>query len=510
MDEPLTVLCVDDEENILKALKRLFRKESFRVVTTTSGTEGLAILQAGGNFGLILSDQRMPEMTGTAFLSAAAAITPQTPRILLTGYADLQSTMGAVNQGGVSRIICKPWEDHDILLIVRDTLQSYSLTRENRRLAATIKEQNDELAHWNSRLTLQVQLQTEQLQRQLDEITRLKQNLETENIHLRAEVLTHMDPGMIIGASEALNRVLMLAERVAPTDSTVLIQGETGTGKELIANCIHRNSRRSERVMHKINCAAIPENLLESELFGREKGAFTGAVAQQIGHFELADGSTLFLDEVGELPLIAQAKLLRVLQEGQFERLGSPKTHQTDVRVIAATNRDLAQEVRQGRFREDLFYRLNVFPIKLPLLRERSEDIPLLVCFFVRTVGEKMGRTVCKINPRDMEALQRYPWPGNIRELRNCIEHSLIFSSGDTLQVILPEGPQRRQDPLTLSLQEVEQQHITAVLGGTNWRVHGEKGAARILGLNPNTLFFRMKKLGIPLLSEQRQQTRES
>jgi formate hydrogenlyase transcriptional activator len=500
-DHPLSILCVDDDQPVLASLYRLLRREA-RVVTATSGEEALALLAGDTRFGVILSDHRMPGMDGTTFLAAAATLTPDTPRILLTGHADLQIAQDAVNRGGASRIIFKPWEDHDIIQTVRDSISRFLLVKENRQQAVTITEQRDELARCNDRLTAQVKAQTEKLQRQLDEITKLEKILKAENIQLRAKVNTHMEQGKIIGNSLPLKKVLSMAERVAPTGSTVLILGETGTGKELLAQFIHQNSPRSGMVLHKINCAAIPENLVESELFGREKGAYTGAVEQQIGHFELADGSTILLDEVGELPFGAQAKLLRVLQEGEFERLGSPLIHRTNVRVIAATNRDLLEEVRQGRFREDLYYRLNVFPLKLPLLRERPDDIPLLVDAFIKELGDKMGRTVNRVTTHDREALQRYSWPGNIRELHNIIEHALIFSSGDTLQVTLPENQPSPSHPSSLSLHEVERSHITTVLESTGWRVHGESGAARILGLNPNTLFFRMKKLDIPLLKQ--------
>ncbi len=500
-DHPLTILCVDDDASILATLRRLLRREA-RVLSAMSGEEALATLANNENIGVILSDHRMPVMDGTTFLAAAGKVAPDTPRILLTGYADLQMALDAVNRGGACRIIRKPWDDHDVLQAVRDALCRYRLVRENRRFAAIIKEQRDELTKCNSHLTAQVQTQTEKLRRQLAEITKLEKKLAAENLQLREEVRPYLNHGKIIGDSMSLKKVLTMAERVAPTGSTVLILGDTGTGKELLAQFIHQNSPRRGMVLHKINCAAIPENLVESELFGREKGAYTGAVEQQIGHFESADGSTILLDEVGELPFGAQAKLLRVLQEGEFERLGSPTIHRTNVRVIAATNRDLMKEVQQGRFREDLYYRLNVFPLKLPLLRERTEDIPLLVSAIIRELGGKMGRTVSKIKPNDMEALQRYAWPGNIRELRNIIEHALIFSSGDTLQVTLPEPLPQSLPPLTLALQDVERRHITAVLESTGWRVHGDSGAARILDLNPNTLFFRMKKLRIPLLKQ--------
>ena len=335
-----------------------------------------------------------------------------------------------------------------------------------------------------------------ELRIKFEEISTLKQQVEAENVYLRAEIRDRLEPGQLIGSSAALRQVLAQAELAAPTDTTVLIQGETGTGKELIARYLHQHSNRSRRNLCILSCAAIPATLLESELFGHEKGSFTGALDRRLGHFEVADQSTIFLDEIGELPLEAQAKLLRVLQEGEFCRVGSSSTIKTDVRIIAATNRDLANEVREGRFREDLYYRLSVFPLSVPPLRERSEDIPSLVWAFVYELGARMGKSITRINAREMTALQQYVWPGNIRELRNVIEHALIFSRGDTLQITLPatHHPSRRQ---SLLMQDVEYQHITEVLRSTNWRVDGPKGAARLLGLHPNTLHSRIKKLGI-------------
>ena len=341
----------------------------------------------------------------------------------------------------------------------------------------------------------------EELQRHLREISALKQQVEAENIYLRAEIRDRLEPGEIIGSSPALRKVLAQAAQLATTDITVLLQGATGTGKELLACYLHQHSNRRQRNLYKLSCAAIPSALLETELFGHEKGAFTGAVDRRIGHFELADQATLFLDEIGELPLESQVKLLRVLQEGEFCRVGSAKTLRTNVRVIAATNRNLAEEVRQGRFREDLYYRLSAFPLTLPTLRERSEDIPQLVWAFVHELGAKMGKIITRISAQEMAALQQHSWPGNIRELRNVIEHALIFSRDGTLQLRLPASPGTVSRPAR-SLREMEYQHITDTLGTTNWCVEGPKGAARVLDLNPNTLRSRMRKLGIPLHRE--------
>ena len=305
----------------------------------------------------------------------------------------------------------------------------------------------------------------------------------------------------IIGESPALKRTLKQVEIVAPTDSTVLLLGETGTGKELIARAIHNLSFRRERTLVKVNCAAIPTGLLESELFGHEKGAFTGAIAQRIGRFELANRGTIFLDEIGDTPIELQPKLLRVLQEREFERLGSTRTLRTDARLIAATNRDLREMVEQQKFREDLFYRLNVFPIYVPALRERPEDIPLLVNHFVQRFARRMDRTIETIPAETMAALTRYAWPGNIRELQNLIERAVILSHGPVLQVPLQDLDShtalRRDNGKDQTLEAAERAHILAILKETRWVLGGAGGAAVRLGMNRSTLQFRLKKLGI-------------
>jgi len=300
----------------------------------------------------------------------------------------------------------------------------------------------------------------------------------------------------IVGVSPAMRAALKKAQQVAPTDSAVLIMGETGTGKELIANTIHQWSRRGTKAMVKTNCGALPGPLIESELFGREKGAFTGALARQIGRFELADKSTILLDEIGELPLELQPKLLRVLQEGQFERLGSPRPVSVDVRVIAATNRNLEAMTKEGRFREDLFYRLNVFPIYIPPLRQRPEDIPILTWHILTGVGKRMGRVVERVHPATMRDFQRYSWPGNVRELHNVIERNLILSMGPVFQAEILHHEVRQAAKLQ-SLNEVEADYLRRVLHRTKWRVRGAGGAAEVLGLKPTTLEARMKKHGI-------------
>jgi len=336
----------------------------------------------------------------------------------------------------------------------------------------------------------------ESLRQALAEIQRLKDRPEAERDYLRTEIKVSHSFGEIIGESKVIKNVLHQIEQVAPADSPVLILGETGTGKELIARAVHRLSRRNARAMIKVNCAALPAALVESELFGRERGAFTGAITSQAGRFELADGSTIFLDEIGELSPQVQAKLLRVLQEGEFERLGSPKVHKTDARIIAATNRDLAEEVRQGRFRQDLYYRLSVFPIKVPPLRERTEDIPTLVSAFVAELASRMGKKISRIPRVTMDSLERYSWPGNIRELRNVLEHGVILSVDDVLR--LPElGDLQMPAEQSTTLAANEREHILRIIEKAGGRIKGANGAANLLGMNPATLYSRMKKLGI-------------
>ncbi len=338
-----------------------------------------------------------------------------------------------------------------------------------------------------------------ELRERLIEIEKLKLQLEKENDYLREEVKAGQGFEKIIGKSDAINYVLFRVKQVAPTDSTVLILGETGTGKGLVANAIHEMSPRKDRPMITVNCAALPANLIESELFGREKGAFTGASARQAGRFDIANGGTIFLDEIGEMPLELQAKLLRVLQDGEFERLGSPRTIKVDVRVIASTSRDLKEEVRSKRFREDLYYRLNVFPLSLPPLHMRADDIPRLVNHFAGKFARKLGKRIDTVPKVTMKALQKYRWPGNVRELEHVIERAVITSQGPVLQLadrLEPEIPSSVRNSLG-DLETVEKEHIIKVLEETSWKIEGQTGAASILNLHPSTLRFRIKKFGI-------------
>ncbi len=353
----------------------------------------------------------------------------------------------------------------------------------------------------------------------------MKDKLNKEKLYLEDEIRTEYHFGAIVGGSKPLKKVLQLVETVAPTDSTVLVRGETGTGKELIARAIHNLSSRRERTFVKLNCAAIPTGLLESELFGHERGAFTGAIAQRIGRFELAHLGTLFLDEVGDIPPELQPKLLRVLQEMEFERLGSSRTIRVNVRLVAATNRDLAQMVREGQFRSDLFYRLNIFPISVPPLRERQEDIPKLIRYFAQKYSLRLNKKIASIASGAMDALSRYSWPGNIRELENFVERAVILSRGNELELPIAELRLRdghvsadddrrskdrrahRQKPQpinpsasesgTMTLEDAEREHILQVLRASDWQVGGPQGAAARLGMKRTTLNSKMKRLSI-------------
>ncbi len=358
----------------------------------------------------------------------------------------------------------------------------------------------------------------ERLRAALVEVEALKNRLQAENVYLQEEIRTEHNFDEMVGHSAPLVSLLNKVERVADTDSTVLVSGETGCGKELIARALHSRSARRHRALVKVNCGAVPASLLESELFGHVKGAFTGAIDRRVGRFELADGGTIFLDEIGELPLDTQVKLLRVLQEREFEPVGSSKTHRVDVRVIAATNRDLAEEVKAGRFRSDLFFRLNVVPLSVPALRDRKEDIPLLVSYFVARFAKKFGRRIEGVSQSAMARLMAYPWPGNIRELQNIIERAVVLASGPVLTidadmiavpesstVRIPSAPLAAVPPSATplsSMHDAERRHIASVLKQTKGVIEGPAGAATVLNLHPNTLRSRMKKLGLTRTGE--------
>ncbi len=376
-----------------------------------------------------------------------------------------------------------------------------ALQKAHNGLERRVEERTSELRTANKHLGKEIKehhQDEESLRQALSEIKTLKDRLEAENIYFRQEAKKKQPYDHILGQSDGLKYVLYRAEQVAPQTTTVLILGETGTGKELIAAVIHNLSPRRDRPLITVNCAALPANLIESELFGREKGAFTGADTRQIGRFEIAHGSTLCLDEIGELPLELQAKLLRVIQHSEFERLGSSRTIKVDVRIVATTNRNLEEEVRKGLFRQDLYYRLNVFPITVPPLRQRQEDIPILVQAFTERYARKLGKQITSIQKETMKALQDYHWPGNIRELESIIERAVILCPGPVLQ--LTDKLEIASLPFSAgmnTLEEAERNQILNTLTETRWRLEGKNGAAAILGLHPSTLRARMHKLGI-------------
>ena len=335
-----------------------------------------------------------------------------------------------------------------------------------------------------------------QLRKHIHEIEILKEQLESENIYLKDQLDLTLEHNEIIGVSEATKYIHYKIKQVAPTDVSVLIEGETGTGKELIARAIHNESRRKDKQFIKVNCASIPENLIESELFGHEKGAFTGAIEKRLGRFEIANGGTIFLDEIGELPMHLQPKLLHVLQQGEFERIGSSKTIKTDVRVIAATNKILTDEIKKGNFRNDLYYRLNVFPITVTPLRERKEDITPLVEHYVKLYSKKLNKPIKIISKAILQGLIEYPWPGNVRELENVIERAIISSNDKRLNIDFLPKPENHSNK-SLSFEENERAHIIKILEQSKWKINGPNGAAEILKLNPQTLRSKMHKLKI-------------
>ena len=415
-----------------------------------------------------------------------------------TFYAQLQST-AKENIDGKAGYIRTTIIDTTERRRAEDALQkAYG------ELDLKVKERTGELIRVNERLSQEIEERkgTEgSLRSAYAENKQLKDRFHAENIYLHNVIDREFNFGEIIGRSNALESVFLKVEQVAPQDATVLLLGETGTGKGVVARSIHSRSSRKDRPMITVNCTALPANLIESELFGREKGAFTGSDARQMGRFELADNGTLFLDEIGEMPMDLQTKLLRVIQDGEFERLGGPKTIKVNVRIIASTNRNLEEEIRKGRFREDLFYRLNVFPITIPPLRQRKEDIPLLVNFFVAKFNKKTGKKIETVSKDTLNVLQEYDWPGNVRELESIIERAVITSQGTGLQILdrfenSPQaGEQEAQDCKALA--ELERDHIFQALEKTGWRIEGKKGAATMLGLNPSTLRGWMRKDGI-------------
>ncbi|MBJ93122.1 MAG: DNA-binding response regulator [Rickettsiales bacterium] len=448
--EGTRVLVVDDEESNLKVLQRVLEKEGYQVDLANNGPEGLDALRAASP-ALLLTDLKMPGMDGLELLKAARAVSPATEVILMTAHGTVELAVEAMKEGAYD-FITKPLKRHDIVRAVGKGIEKAMLVSENRRLREQIAAVSGE------------------------------------------------GPGaQVIGRSAPFRAVMDVIDQVAPSEATVLISGESGTGKEVLARAIHRLSARSAEAMIAVNCAAIPENLIESELFGYEKGAFTGAADRKPGRFELADGGTLFLDEVGELSSSAQVKLLRAIQEGEFERVGGTTTVAVDVRIVAATNRDLERAVAQRSFREDLYYRLNVIPLKLPPLRERRDDISLLAAFFVARYALRNGKQIKGITDEALQALIAYRWPGNIRELENCIERAVVLCRTDQLGAadlprhMQPEGhggPRQIVFAIGTPLRELERVAIDETLRYTGG---DKKLAARLLGIAARTIYRRLE-----------------
>jgi PAS domain S-box-containing protein len=375
-----------------------------------------------------------------------------------------------------------------------------ALKNAHNELERRVKERTVELVKANEELKTEIEDRKRvelELREALSEIKRLKDQLEAERTYLQEEIKLEYNHENIIGQSDELKYTLYKVEQIAPTDTVVIVLGETGTGKELIVRAIHGSSLRKDRPLLKVNCATLPLNLIESELFGHERGAFTGAFDRRVGRFEAANGATLFLDEIGELPLELQPKLLRVIQDGEFERLGSSRTIKVDVRIIAATNRNLEEEVRNHRFRKDLWYRLNIFPITVPALREHMEDILQLVEYYIDKISRRLGKSIESIPTNVMNTLQNYHWPGNVRELENVIERAVINSSGPKLRLVDELKTSQKDLTTSKTMEKVERDHIVRILEQTHWKVSGKNGASEILGLNVSTLRARMRKLGI-------------
>ena len=461
------VYVVDDDLSVREGVGRLIRSSGLKVEAFASAQEFLTNWPSEALSCLVL-DVQLPGISGLDLQQELRSRDAQIPIVFMTGYGDIPMSVRAMKAGAIE-FLTKPFRDEDLLNAVNQAIERG---------------------------------------RQLDES---KNKPAEEQSYPEDELRSKVRFSEIVGKSAALRQVLQEVKLVAPSDATVLILGETGTGKELIARAVHQSSRRSDKPLIQVNCTSIPKELFESEFFGHAKGAFTGAIRDRAGRFEAANGGTLFLDEVGEIPLGLQAKLLRVLQEKSYERIGEERTRQTDVRIVAATNRDLKDEVAAGRFREDLYYRLNVFPLTVPALRERKEDIPFLATHFVELLVKELGCPKPRLTRAAIETLQDYEWPGNIRELRNIIERAVIFAEGGDLEFDVPtsessvnltflqprDAHQAEPEYLTESeMRRRERDNLLAILQKTAWKIKGSDGAAQLLGVKANTLIARIKKMG--------------
>ncbi|MCS5641245.1 MAG: sigma-54 dependent transcriptional regulator [Candidatus Marinimicrobia bacterium] len=469
------ILIVDDEPSVLNSLKRTLRKEH-DVILSQDGFSAIQVLNEQ-EIAVIIADQRMPKMNGVTLLEKAMEIQPDTARILVTGYSDIQAVIDAINEGNVYYYIHKPWEPEDVRLIIRQAIDRYNLIQTNRSLVAEIEETN--------------------------------RRLSDENLLLIQDAEKRYSFDQIIGESPIMNDVFILMRKVIPTDTTVLILGETGTGKELVARAIHTSGPRKTGMFVPQNCAALPDTLLESALFGHKKGAFTDAVSDKKGLFQMADGGTIFLDEITDTSKAFQQRLLRVLQEGEIHPLGSDKAVKVDVRVISASQKDLGEEVKQGRFRADLFYRLNVFPVTLPTLRERHSDIPILIEHFLRVYSQRLGKKINGISQEVLSSLMVYPFPGNVRELENIIERAVVLAKdGSTLtedQISLHSDqpldfnlifPGEEDKKLKSMVEALEKKAILQAL--QRWKGNISK-AAKSLGLSRPGLYQKIDRYEIKM-----------
>ncbi len=494
------ILIIDDEPANVRLVEQMLSLRGFTNVDSTTNPQTGVEMYLDLKTDLVLLDVLMPKMSGFEVLEEIKRIEKGSypPVLVLTASVDQKTHLKAL-EAGARDFLTKPLKQNEVLSRIRNIL-------EVRLLHNQIKNHNIELEE-------KVEERTKELVTANKELEKLRDQLEIENAYLREEVTTEFDYEGIVGNSPAMKQVLSQIKQVAGSDSTVLVQGETGTGKELIARAIHEQSQRQKRAMVKVNCGGIPRELFESEFFGHLKGAFTGAIKDRTGRFQLADQGTLFLDEVGEIPIELQPKLLRVLQEGEFESIGDDHSKNVDVRIIAATNRDLEEEIEKGSFREDLYYRLNVFPVHVPPLRERKEDIKLIADYFIKSHSRRLNLKALCLTEENIEDLESYNWPGNIRELQNVIERALITAQNGKLSFDLRARPtfSRRIAKETSSngstsddgVFTVEQEkdrsrnNIIAALKKSRWKVYGSDGAASKLGLHPQTLTNKMKKLGI-------------
>ena len=473
----ITLLYVEDDvhtqELVIQFLRARFPQ--IALLFAQNGQEGLDLF-AKNNPDIVVTDVRMPILDGIQMAKKIKELNKDVHIIALSAADEVNYILEAIDIG-INNYVMKPLDMEKLIAALERCLEKISLREQLKQKEEYIRRMAED-----------------SLQGAYAEIKRLKDRLQAENIRRH-------NFGEIIGQSSALSHVFTQVELVAPMNATVLLLGETGTGKGVVARAIHNSSIRKTRPLITVNCTTLPATLIESELFGRERGAFTGSAARQIGRFELADGGTIFLDEIGDLPLDLQSKLLRVIQDGEFERLGSPRTIKTDVRIIAASNRNLQEEVKNGKFREDLFYRLNVFPITIPPLRQRKEDIPLLVNHFVAKFNKKTGKKIKTVSKETLTTLQKYSWPGNVRELESIIERAVIISQGTALQVLDRFDTANNADEPAgqdvKALVDLEHDHIIQVLQKTGWRIEGKNGAAVLLGLNASTLRARMRKYGI-------------